>query len=168
MFQNETLVGGLDQPTTLQFLPDGRMLVLERGGDIELVSAGGTQVQPTPFLRLTNINTEGDRGLVGITLDPSFATNGWYYVYYSANSPLRERVSRFTASGNSTVAGSEVMIWQDNRTSESEHHGGTIAFGPDGMLYISAGDHFIASDAQLLTNFMPGGRIGARDERGSR
>ena len=101
----------------------------------------------------TNINTQGDRGLVGITLDPNFATNGWYYVYYSADSPLRERVSRFTASGNGTVAGSESIIWQDNRPSEIEHHGGTVAFGPDGMLYVSVGDHFIASDAQLLTNY---------------
>ena len=115
LFQSETLIGGLDQPTTLQFLPDGRMLILEREGDIELVPAGGTQVQPTPFLRLTNINSQFDRGLVGITLDPNFATNGWYYVYYSADSPLRERVSRFTASGNGTVAGSEMIIWQDNR-----------------------------------------------------
>ena len=53
LFQSETLIGGLDQPTTLQFLPDGRMLILEREGDIELVPAGGTQVLATPFLRLT-------------------------------------------------------------------------------------------------------------------
>ena len=46
-----------------------------------------------------------------------------------------------------------MLIWQDNRVSEFEHHGETLAFGPDGMLYVSVGDHFIPNDAQLLNNF---------------
>lgn len=145
-FQNQTLIVGLTQPTAIQFLPDGRMLILERLGKIKVVQPGSTSVDSTPFITLTNINTdEGERGLTGIALDPNFTTNGYFYLFYTANSPLRDRVSRFTASGNTASLASEVVMWQDNVDADFWHHGGTIAFGPDGKLYISTGDHFDTS-----------------------
>src|SRR5262245_6522643 len=104
-FQNAIVIGGLTQPTVLAFTPDGRMLIGERGGTIKVVPAGTTTVNAAPLLQLTNINIDqGERGLVGLVLDPSFTTNGYYYIFYTANSPLRDRISRFTASGNITVA----------------------------------------------------------------
>ncbi len=142
-FESQTLIIGLDQPDALAFTPDGRMLITERTGAIKIVQPGATQVDATPLLTLANINTDqGERGLVGITLDPNFATNGYFYIFYTANSPLRDRVSRFTASGNTTVPGSELVVWQDNVDSGFWHHGGNVAFGPDGKLYISTGDHY--------------------------
>src|SRR5512139_547228 len=142
-FESQTLIIGLDQPTGLTFTPDGRMFIIERTGAIKIVQPGAAQVDATPLLTLTNINTDqGERGLVGITLDPNFAANGYYFIFYTANSPLRDRVSRFTASGNTTVPGSEVAIWQDNVDAAFWHHAGTVAFGLDGKLYISTGDHF--------------------------
>lgn len=139
-FQNNTVIGGLTQPTVIAFTPDGRMLIAERAGIIKLVLAGATSVSATPFLQLTNINTDqGERGLVGLVLDPSFATTGYYYVFYTANSPLRDRISRFTASGNTTVSGSELIMWQDIDMASWWHHGGNLTFGPDGKLYASTG-----------------------------
>ncbi len=153
-FQNETIISELAEPTGVAFTPDGRMLILQRDGRIRVVAEGGTEVGPAPFLQITNINTvSGERGLVGIALDPGFATNGFYYVFYTSNSPLRDRVSRFTASGDSTVAGSEVVIWQDNETASEYHHGGKIAFGPDGNLYVSVGDHATPWTVQSLTSY---------------
>jgi hypothetical protein len=74
------------------------MLIAERGGKIKVVPAGTTTVNATPFLQLTNINIDqGERGLVGLVLDPSYATNSYYYVFYTANSPLRDRISRPTS-----------------------------------------------------------------------
>src|SRR5690349_6487516 len=108
-FQNELLIStGLTEPTAITFTPDQRMLIAQRDGRIWVVQPGAAQIDPTPFLTITNINViDGERGLVGIVLDPAFATNGYYYVFYTANSPLRDRVSRFTANGNTTVANSE-------------------------------------------------------------
>ncbi len=142
-FTNEILTTNLTEPTGLTFTPDGRMLFIERAGTIRVVAAGGTTPNTTPFHQITNINTsDGERGLVGIAVDPNFTSNNYYYVFYTANSPLRDRVSRFTANGDTTVSGSEVVIWQEPTQAGLWHHGGTIAFGPDGKLYISTGDGF--------------------------
>ena len=91
-----------------------------------------------------------------IKLDPNFAQNGYYYVFYTRGFPgsnNHNRVSRFTASGNGTVPGSELVLWEDDIVAESEHHGGTVAFGPDGKLYITYGEQFIADNAQRLDTY---------------
>ena len=84
--------------------------MIERDGSVLVAQPGATQVDPVPLLAMSNIDISGgERGLVGITLDPGFAGNGWFYVFYTAASPLRDRVSRFTASGNTVVPGSELV-----------------------------------------------------------
>ena len=57
-FQNEVLATGLDLPTAIEFLPDGRMLVSELGGKIKVLPPPYTQADPTPFLQLTNVGSE--------------------------------------------------------------------------------------------------------------
>src|ERR1043166_793542 len=146
-FVNEVVVPGIVAATTMVFLPDGRMLVGELNETIWVIQAGATQKDPVPFLRIDNSDTYGEQGLMDIVLDPDFSTNGYFYIFYTRGFPEldgRDRVSRFTASGNSADPGSELVIWQDNDTASSEHHGGALAFGIDGKLYITVGDHFNA------------------------
>ena len=155
VFQNEILVSGLDLPTAVKFLPDGSMLVLELGGTIRRVDTATWQVAPTPFLALTNIGSlNGQQGLMDLVLDPDFVLNHFYYVFYTLGTPNRDRTSRFTATADfsGTVAGSEVVIYQDPQTANSEHHGGALNFGNDGMLYITTGEHFAPDDAQSLSS----------------
>ena len=66
---------------------------------------------------------------------------------------LRDRVSRFTVTGNTASLASELVIWQDDVSPGLYHHGGTVAFGPDGLLYISTGDHLEPADSQSLTSY---------------
>ncbi|MGB2717015.1 MAG: LamG-like jellyroll fold domain-containing protein [Vicinamibacterales bacterium] len=153
-FQNDIIVANLSLPTNIEFLPDGTMLIGELGGTIQQLRPGASQVEPTPFLTIANIGTQlGQQGLMDIELDPDFATNGHYYVFYTRGTPNNDLVSRFTASTASTVPGSELVIWQDSVAANAEHHGGAINFGADGKLYITVGDHFDASDAQRLTSY---------------
>lgn len=141
-FLNEVIVEGLPEPTSIAFTPDGRMLIAERGGRIRLVRPGSVEIEPTPFLDLDNVESiVGERGLVGLTLDPSFAANGYYYLLYTSLSPLRDRVSRFTAVGNTTDPATEFILWEDTDQSSDIHHGGGLRVGPDGCLYLAIGDH---------------------------
>ena len=159
-FQNEILATGFNLPTNIEFLPDGRMLVVELQGTIKVLPPPYLQPDPTPFLQLTNVGSAGvQQGVYDIALDPNFLNNHFYYVFYTAGSPNRDRLSRFTANASltGTVAGSEVVLYQDPQNANAEHHGGAINFGNDGKIYFTTGEHFNAGDSQLLSN--PRGKI---------
>jgi glucose/arabinose dehydrogenase len=159
-FVNEILATGFDLPTNIEFLPDGRMLVVELQGIIKVLPPPYLQPDPTPFLQLANIGSAGvQQGIYDIALDPAFGNNRFYYVFYTAGSPNRDRLSRFTANASltGTVAGSELVLYQDPQSPHAEHHGGAITFGNDGKIYFTTGEHFNAGDAQLLSS--PRGKI---------
>gem|GEM_PF-698801 len=161
-FQNEILATGFTLPTSIKFLPDGRMLVVELPGTIKVLPPPYTQPAPTPFLTL-NLNITGyaglQQGIFDIALDPNFATNHYYYIFYTNDSPNRDRLSRFTANAtlDGTIPGSEVILYQDPQDANTEHHGGAVNFGNDGKIYFTTGEHFTAGNAQLLSN--PRGKI---------
>ena len=146
-FENEVLATGFDLPTAMKFLPDGRMLVAELGGKIKVLPPPYTQADPTPFLQLTNVGSADDgtvaqQGIYDLALDPNFATNHFYYISYTARTPNRDRLSRFTANATltGTVPGSELILYQDPQDANTEHHGGAINFGNDGKIYLTTGD----------------------------
>lgn len=160
VFQNEILISGMNLPTAVKVLPNGDMLILELGGKIWKAPAGATQVNPIPVLSLTNIGTQnGQQGLMDMTFDPGFANNHYYYVFYTLGSPNRDRVSRLTANADfsGTIAGSELVIYQDLQDADIEHHGGALNFGNDGKLYVTTGDHFNSGNSQDLTS--PRGKL---------
>ena len=84
-----------------------------------------------------------EEGLVGITLDPNFATNNFLYVYYtvptSGNITSHNRVSRFTANGDVAIPGSEKILLDVPGPSSGSHNSGGIHFGADGKLYVAVG-----------------------------
>ena len=149
-FRNE-LVTQLQLPVSLTFLPDGHMLVLEKGGAIYRLDPSQPQPHVTLYMQLSNLDNELERGLLDITLDPDFDSNGHFYLYYSAADPRRFRVSRFQHLGTIGDVGSEVVVWEDNEDWEACcHYGGGLDFGPDGMLYLTTGDEFDGFQAHDL------------------
>src|SRR5262245_18816903 len=159
-FVDEVVVPGITSATTMAFLPDGRMLVGELTRTIWVVQPGASAPDPTPFLQLGSAGLVAEQGLMDILPDPNFATNHFYYVFYTnvSGGPTNfNRVSRFTASANATAPNGEVVLWQDDFMAGGEHHGGTLAIGNDGKLYFTVGDAGFPFPPQDLHYF--GGKV---------
>jgi glucose/arabinose dehydrogenase len=149
-FADEVVASGIASPTAMAFAPDGRLFVCQQGGQLRVIKNGA--LLATPFLSVT-VNSSGERGLLGVAFDPSFATNGFVYVYYTATGPtIHNRVSRFTANGDVAVPGSETVLMDLETLSATNHNGGAIHFGPDGKLYVAVGENAVGNNAQILTN----------------
>ena len=149
---------GLDDIVDISHAGDDRIFCTLQPGSIVIVQDGS--VLPTPFLDITDrVTFGGERGLLGLAFDPDFSTNGWFYVNYTAtDSSLVTRVSRFTVSATdpdqADPASEEIIYrWPQPFTN---HNGGDLDFGPDGMLYVGFGDGGSGGDpnnnAQTLSN----------------
>ncbi|RRR97394.1 PQQ-dependent sugar dehydrogenase [Glycomyces terrestris] len=134
-FEKLLVVGGLEEPTSFRFTPDGDVLVAEKNGDIELVHDG--VLHEHPLIELATAGSD-ERGLLGLELDPDFASNGYVYVGYTAADNL-DRLSRFTMSGHAIDPGSELVLIQSQQDANVFHHSGSVKFGPDGKLYWTLG-----------------------------
>src|SRR5690242_9026133 len=93
-FAESLVAGGMPAPTAMAFAPDGRIFVCEKAGNLRVIQNGA--LLPTPFLTVS-VNTDGERGLIGVAIDPNFATNNFIYIYYTPSpEPVHNRLSRFT------------------------------------------------------------------------
>src|SRR5262245_1624148 len=150
----ETLVsGGLTNPTAMALAPDGRIFVCEQEGRLRVIKNGA--LLSTPFLSVT-VSSVGERGLLGVAFDPTFASNHFVYVYYTATTPsIHNRLSRFTANGDVAASGSErILLELDDLTSATNHNGGALHFGADGKLYVGVGENATSSNAQTKANLL--------------
>lgn len=151
----EAWLQNLDVPWELVFLPESnRALISERDGRVLQVENGNLKSES--YLEL-DIDSRGEGGLMGMVHHPDFPETPYIYLMYtytSSNGQLYNRVSRFTDQGNQAVE-EEIII--DQIPAGNNHNGGRIAFGPDGMLYITTGETFTRKIAQDLDNL--GGKI---------
>lgn len=149
--QLQQFATGLTRICDIAHADDERLFAVLQSGSIRIVQPNGS-VLPTPFLNITSrVNSTGnEQGLLGLTFDPDYANNGWFYVNY-VNGPGSgtTRVSRFSVSSNPNVADpdSEVIIYTQQQP-YTNHNGGDMQFGPDGYLYIGFGDGGNAGDPQ--------------------
>ena len=148
-FVETPIASGLNNPTAMAFAPDGRLFVCEQGGALRVIKNGS--LLATPFVTL-QVNASGERGLLGVAFDPDFATNRYVYVYYTATSPIHNRVSRFTAAGDVAEPGSERVLLDLEPLVATNHNGGAIHFGKDGKLYVAVGENAVGANSQTLTN----------------
>lgn len=159
-FAYERVVAGLPPAADFAFAPDGRIFVAELGGAVRIVEDGA--LRPAAFARMP-VNAVGERGLLGLALDPAFASNGHVYLYHSVETdpgdpegPKSGRLTRVTAQGDVAAPGSQTVLLGATIGAPScndvpadsdcipidsvSHMGGALRFGPDGMLYVGVGD----------------------------
>ncbi len=141
-----TIAEGLVSPWGLAFLPDGRMLVTEKPGRLRVVTADGMLSEPVAGLPA--VDARGQGGLLGLALDPAFATN--QTIYWSFSEPQ-------AGGGNNTAVGKgrfvdgaaprlenvQVIFHQVPSLNSQLHFGGRLVFGRDGTLFVTMGDRSI-------------------------
>jgi glucose/arabinose dehydrogenase len=138
------------RPVLITNAGDDRLFVLEQKGRIRVFVNRGDVETSDVFLDLrSEVHTaHNEEGLLGLAFDPDYAANRHFYVYYSASTPRRSVLSRFTADAddpNVADPGSERVVLEVPQP-YGNHNGGALLFGPDGYLYVSLGDGGWAND----------------------
>jgi cytochrome c len=144
-FKVEVLTEGFVDPQEMVMLPDGRILICERKGKLRVWTPGSNQLTEGGSLNVATKkgDTARECGFIGLTADPDFAKNNWIYCYYSLPDVSSHRLSRFTFKDGKIDMSSEKALLEvpTDRNDSTCHEGGSIAFGPDRMLYLSTGDN---------------------------
>jgi len=148
----EVIASNLIVPWAIALAPDGRIFITERPGRLRVVNADG-QLQVDPVITIDDVRAIGEGGLLGLDIDPDFASNGYLYVYYTYGSPIRNKIVRLIESGGSAVID---QILLENIPGSSVHDGGRLKFGPDLKLYATAGD---ATCNQAQDDYSLGGKL---------
>ncbi|QOV89161.1 PQQ-dependent sugar dehydrogenase [Humisphaera borealis] len=149
-FIETTVVPSIPYASGMTVAPDGRVFVAQqKSGQIRVVKNG--TLLPAPFATLP-VRVAAETGLLGVAVDPQFASNGYLYAYWTSASPdVHNVVTRFTASGDVASANSRVDLINLPGPAQF-HQGGMIGFGPDGKLYVPVGDHGDPTKAPPLTS----------------
>jgi glucose/arabinose dehydrogenase len=166
-------VGRFDSPLYVTAPPTDRrrVFVVEQGGTIRVLRDG--RKLATPFLDISGrVTAGGEQGLLGLAFAPDYATSKRFYVYYTASGSGANTLAEYRASSadRADPGSGRILFAQPDR--ESNHNGGQLAFGPDGLLYVGLGDggggddqHGTRGNAQDLGSLL--GKILRIDPRAS-
>lgn len=144
----------MNEPMELAVMPDGKVIFIERRGIMKLYDP---KEEETKILATFDVCTHGnyEDGLLGLCLDPDFPKNNYLYLYYSPSSGCEigeQYLSRFTMLGDSIILESEKVVLKVPVQRETCcHSGGSLAFGPDGYLYLSTGDNTSSKESDGYT-----------------
>jgi glucose/arabinose dehydrogenase len=161
-FEERLVVGGLTEPTTMAWAPDGRLFVVEKPGRLKVVEPGATTA--TTILDISSrVNDFHDRGLLGLAVDSAFASNSYIYLLYTydvspltadSDAPTVSRLERYTVSPSNVVGSPRVLLGSYTQgacpapsnsldcipTDHISHSIGTVRSAPDGTLWVGVGD----------------------------
>jgi glucose/arabinose dehydrogenase len=158
VFTVEVVAGGLDHPWAVEPLPDGDFLITERPGHLRIVSAAGAVSEP--ITGLPEIDAVGQGGLLDLALSPTFDADRT--IYWSYAEPRQDgnatSVARGVLTPDRRSVGEVRVIFRSEPAFNGElHFGSRLAFGPDGMLYVTLGERSVAAmrpQAQRLGNHL--------------
>jgi glucose/arabinose dehydrogenase len=149
----ETLARGLVHPWGLAFLPDGRVLVTERPGQLRLVSQNGGV--SAPLAGVPRVFARGQGGLLDVALAPDFASSRWVYLSYAEPGPGGAGTAVARARlGPAGLQDVQVIFRQVPKVDGANHFGSRLVFSRDGRLFVTLGDRFKFNPAQDLASHL--------------
>ncbi len=174
--------GSFFEPTEMTVLPNLDVLVIQRRGEVMLFKNETKTLKQVGFLNVYykaithDYNIE--EGVLGLVKDPDFRTNNWVYIYYSPVGTSVNRLSRFNFQNDKLDNATEKIILEVPTEREiCCHTGGSLAFGPDKLLYLSTGDNttpfdesgakYVNSGFAPLNDFSPNQKYDARRSAGN-
>jgi cytochrome c len=138
-FTKTVLDFNLDEPTEMTVLPDGKIIFVERKGDVKLYTPSDNK---TKVINTFKVGTKFEDGVIGLTSDPNFKENNYLYIFYSHPERSANVLSRFVFKDDKIDMSSEKeMLEVPTQRETCCHTGGSLAFGPGGNLFISTGDN---------------------------
>lgn len=155
----ENIVSGLEQPWGMTFLPDGRMLVTERPGNLRIVGTDGMRSDPLEGTPVIYAQVQG--GLLDVALDPNYGENNLVYLSFAAPGPGGSAATALGRGelvegedGTARIEGFEVIFRQEPWITGPAHFGSRIVFLPNGQLFLTMGERFQFEPAQDLSNHL--------------
>ena len=158
-FTRSVWLGGLAAPWDIAFAPDGAVLFTERSRGLSVRLAGAGPGTTRQLFRPADFVAQDQSGMLGLALDPDFASNRTVYVFMASNAggATDNRIVRFTVDADYTAIASRLDIVTGIAYAGGAHSGGRIRFGPDGLLYITTGDNRTGTVPQSPT--VLGGKV---------
>ena len=162
-------VATFNQPWAMTFLPDGRMLVTEKRGNLYVVTQEGEKSRPVE--EVPDVDYRGQGGFGDVILHPDFANNGLIYLSYAeggvgnVRGAAVARAKLVLIKGNNRLEDVEVIWRQNPKVTDDGHYGHRMAFDADGYLFISSGDRQKFTPAQHMTGNL--GKIVRLNDDGS-
>lgn len=138
-FKRDILLTNLNEPMEVDYLPEDKILFIERAGDVKLYDLNLREVSTVAHI---NVDYVSEDGLLGLAVDPNYPSNNWIYLFYTPkNADKLQRLSRFELRDKTLDLASEQTILEFPSTRECCHSGGSLEFDAQGNLYISTGDN---------------------------
>lgn len=150
-FTKVVLTEGMDEPMEMTFLPENRILLVERKGGVKIFDEKSGEMilvatipVNTKYTNKEGVIREAEEGLMGVIVHPDYAKNNWIYMYYADSADAKHVLARWELKGNMLVTASKKVIMEvPTQREECCHTGGGMVFDAEGNLYLTVGNNTV-------------------------
>lgn len=150
-FTKVVLTEGMDEPMEMTFLPENRVLIVERKGGVKIfdektgeMTLIATLPVNTKYTNKEGVVREAEEGLMGVIAHPDYAKNNWIYMYYADSADAKHVLARWELKGNELVASSKKIVLEvPTQRQECCHTGGGMVFDQEGNLFLTVGNNTV-------------------------
>ena len=150
-FTKVVLANGMDEPMEMTFLPDNRVLIVERKGGVKIINEITGEITlvatipvNTKYTNKAGAVREAEEGLMGVIAHPDYVTNHWIYLYYADPTDSKHVLARWELVGNELIESSKKIVLEvPTQREECCHTGGGMVFDAEGNLYLTVGNNTV-------------------------